>query len=359
MLGVDTQDATDDALGFLQRDASATFPSLRDRDRELRARVRRHAAIPETFLIDRQGRIAALRRFPVDAGMAGPAPAAAAGGAGMRHARSRSCCALAARRARGAHAAARLAARHRGRGDVRRVRHARSTSPTRRSPTQERAFIREQIAAGKTKEQIKAALVDEYGARRARRAGGQGFDLDAVDRARSSLVLLAAARRSASRPRRWRRRRRRRRSAPTAAAARRPRTRAGSTRSCSLRPMSGGVDTTVIAAFAVGFVSFISPCVLPLVPGYLSAVSGVSLAEIQHGERGLSRDPAAGDRLLPVLHRRLRRARDDRHRPRLDAAGLARHARQGRRRGDHRARRVLPAHAVRAASSTASGARTR
>jgi cytochrome c-type biogenesis protein len=50
-----------------------------------------------------------------------------------------------------------------------------------------------------------------------------------------------------------------------------------------------GVDTTVIAAFAVGFVSFISPCVLPLVPGYLSAVSGVSLAELQHGERRLSR----------------------------------------------------------------------
>ena len=45
--------------------------------------------------------------------------------------------------------------------------------------------------------------------------------------------------------------------------------------------MSGGVDTTVIAAFAVGFVSFISPCVLPLVPGYLSAVSGVSLTEIK------------------------------------------------------------------------------
>ncbi|HKG63303.1 MAG TPA: cytochrome c biogenesis protein CcdA [Solirubrobacteraceae bacterium] len=45
--------------------------------------------------------------------------------------------------------------------------------------------------------------------------------------------------------------------------------------------MSGGVDTTIIAAFAVGFVSFISPCVLPLVPGYLSAVSGVSLTEIK------------------------------------------------------------------------------
>lgn len=53
--------------------------------------------------------------------------------------------------------------------------------------------------------------------------------------------------------------------------------------------MSQGVDTTVAAAFAVGFVSFISPCVLPLVPGYLSAVSGVSLVEIQSGDRRLSR----------------------------------------------------------------------
>jgi len=49
--------------------------------------------------------------------------------------------------------------------------------------------------------------------------------------------------------------------------------------------MSGGVDTTVIAAFAVGFVSFISLCVLPLVPGYLSAVSGLSLTEIKERER--------------------------------------------------------------------------
>ena len=39
--------------------------------------------------------------------------------------------------------------------------------------------------------------------------------------------------------------------------------------------MAGGVDTTVLAAFAVGFISFLSPCVLPLVPGYLSAVAGV------------------------------------------------------------------------------------
>ena len=53
--------------------------------------------------------------------------------------------------------------------------------------------------------------------------------------------------------------------------------------------MSGGVDTTVLAAFAVGFVSFISPCVLPLVPGYLSAVSGVSLTEIKDGDKRVRR----------------------------------------------------------------------
>ena len=52
--------------------------------------------------------------------------------------------------------------------------------------------------------------------------------------------------------------------------------------------MSGGVDTTVIAAFAVGFISFISPCVLPLVPGYLSAISGVTPAELRDGDRRTS-----------------------------------------------------------------------
>src|SRR3954451_14706211 len=49
------------------------------------------------------------------------------------------------------------------------------------------------------------------------------------------------------------------------------------------------VDTTVFAAFAVGFVSFISPCVLPLVPGYLSAISGVSLEDIRGEERPLGK----------------------------------------------------------------------
>jgi cytochrome c-type biogenesis protein len=43
------------------------------------------------------------------------------------------------------------------------------------------------------------------------------------------------------------------------------------------------VNTTIFAAFGVGFLSFVSPCVLPLVPGYLSAVSGVSYAEMESG----------------------------------------------------------------------------
>ena len=49
--------------------------------------------------------------------------------------------------------------------------------------------------------------------------------------------------------------------------------------------MSPTVDTTIIAAFAVGLISFVSPCVLPLVPGYLSAISGVSFADIEGGRR--------------------------------------------------------------------------
>jgi cytochrome c-type biogenesis protein len=47
--------------------------------------------------------------------------------------------------------------------------------------------------------------------------------------------------------------------------------------------VSSSVDTTVLAAFAVGFISFVSPCVLPLVPGYLSAISGVSFADLEQG----------------------------------------------------------------------------
>ena len=39
------------------------------------------------------------------------------------------------------------------------------------------------------------------------------------------------------------------------------------------------------AAFAAGFVSFLSPCVLPLVPGYLSLVSGVGFDDVAEQQR--------------------------------------------------------------------------
>jgi cytochrome c-type biogenesis protein len=40
-------------------------------------------------------------------------------------------------------------------------------------------------------------------------------------------------------------------------------------------------QVTYLAALAAGFLSFISPCVLPLIPGYISFVSGVSLDEMR------------------------------------------------------------------------------
>src|SRR5689334_1809984 len=40
-------------------------------------------------------------------------------------------------------------------------------------------------------------------------------------------------------------------------------------------------------AFAAGIVSFLSPCVLPLVPGYISFMSGLSLEELtKNDDRG-------------------------------------------------------------------------
>jgi cytochrome c-type biogenesis protein len=42
-----------------------------------------------------------------------------------------------------------------------------------------------------------------------------------------------------------------------------------------------GDNVTLVAALGAGILSFISPCVLPLIPGYLSFVSGVSLDEMR------------------------------------------------------------------------------
>jgi cytochrome c-type biogenesis protein len=40
-------------------------------------------------------------------------------------------------------------------------------------------------------------------------------------------------------------------------------------------------EVTLLAAFAAGFLSFVSPCVLPLIPGYISFVSGISVEEMR------------------------------------------------------------------------------
>jgi cytochrome c-type biogenesis protein len=40
----------------------------------------------------------------------------------------------------------------------------------------------------------------------------------------------------------------------------------------------------ILAALGAGIVSFVSPCVLPLVPGYLSAVTGVSVGELDQAD---------------------------------------------------------------------------
>jgi cytochrome c-type biogenesis protein len=41
---------------------------------------------------------------------------------------------------------------------------------------------------------------------------------------------------------------------------------------------------TYPAALLAGFISFVSPCVLPVIPGYLSFISGVSMEEMQSRE---------------------------------------------------------------------------
>jgi len=43
------------------------------------------------------------------------------------------------------------------------------------------------------------------------------------------------------------------------------------------------VDITILIAFVAGLLSFLSPCVLPLIPSYLSFVSGVQFQELTTG----------------------------------------------------------------------------
>jgi cytochrome c-type biogenesis protein len=49
------------------------------------------------------------------------------------------------------------------------------------------------------------------------------------------------------------------------------------------------MEVSAFAAFLAGLVSFLSPCVLPLVPGYISMLSGIGVEQLKEGEapRGL------------------------------------------------------------------------
>lgn len=48
---------------------------------------------------------------------------------------------------------------------------------------------------------------------------------------------------------------------------------------------------SLVAAFVAGLLSFISPCVLPLIPGYISFVSGVTLEDMRTGGPGAAAVP--------------------------------------------------------------------
>jgi cytochrome c-type biogenesis protein len=47
------------------------------------------------------------------------------------------------------------------------------------------------------------------------------------------------------------------------------------------------MNTTIFIAFLAGLISFLSPCVLPLIPGYISYISGTSFDEVKEKKRNL------------------------------------------------------------------------
>ncbi len=49
---------------------------------------------------------------------------------------------------------------------------------------------------------------------------------------------------------------------------------------------SGSLILAMLIAFAAGIVAFVSPCVLPLAPGYISYITGLTGAELNEGRKG-------------------------------------------------------------------------
>ena len=65
--------------------------------------------------------------------------------------------------------------------------------------------------------------------------------------------------------------------------------------------MAQPVDVTSVVAFSAGVFSFLSPCVLPLVPSYISFVAGMSLRELEEGKGPKARRAIAVNALLFIL----------------------------------------------------------
>lgn len=61
------------------------------------------------------------------------------------------------------------------------------------------------------------------------------------------------------------------------------------------------VNVSFGLAFLAGLVSFLSPCVLPVVPGYITFVSGVTLEDLASGDVRAARLRATGHALLFAL----------------------------------------------------------
>lgn len=53
--------------------------------------------------------------------------------------------------------------------------------------------------------------------------------------------------------------------------------------------MDSAASVGILVAFAAGLLSFLSPCVLPLVPSYVSFITGLGLEELETGEEGVKR----------------------------------------------------------------------
>ena len=154
-----------------------------------------------------------------------------------------------------------------------------SSSPAAR---QIKTFISQRIAAGDSKDEIKDQLVAEYGPQILAAPPKKGFDLLAwllpiVGVLGGALVLAALA---------WRWSR----GESPAAGGRRvdpARSSGASTKSSPASTRAEPMLERIPLAFLAGLVSVITPCVLPLVPGYLSAVSAIEADQL--GRPGAAR----------------------------------------------------------------------